>query len=167
MEHKVMAATGSVAFFLPAPGLIAGSIPWLVTGWYIRQPSTYWVPLLVVGVLLLIGGAIVLVQTLFRFVVEGFGTPAPAAPTEYLVVGGQYRYVRNPMSLAVVAIILGQALALGQPILLLYTALVGVAVGAFVRFYEEPTLARRFGSQYEAYRRQPWEPGRDDERRSE
>ena len=88
-----------------------------------------------------------------RFVVEGFGTPAPVAPTERLVVGGPYRYVRNPMYLAVGATIVGQALLLGRPILLLYAAAFAVVVLAFVRGYEEPTLAQQFGAEYEDYRR--------------
>ena len=78
-------------------------------------------------------GVIVLVQAFARFVVEGLGTPAPVAPTERLVVGGLYRYVRNPMYLAV-AIIVGQALALAQLILLPYAAAFVVAVAAFVRW---------------------------------
>jgi protein-S-isoprenylcysteine O-methyltransferase Ste14 len=69
------------------------------------------------------------------------------------VVGGPYRYVRNPMYLAVTAVIVGQALALGQPALLLYAAAVGAAMAAFAHGYEEPTLRRQFGAQYEAYRR--------------
>ena len=89
------------------------------------------------------------------------------APTRELVVGGLYRYVRNPMYLAVLATILGQALALGQPVLLPYAALVAAAFVAFVHWYEEPTLARQFGARYQAYRqavpgwwprRRPWRP---------
>ena len=104
-----------------------------------------------------------------RFVVEGIGTPAPIAPTERLVVGGAYRYVRNPMYLAVAALILGQALLLGQAELLLYAAAFCAVVTLFVHGYEEPVLSRRFGAQYEAYRhavpawlprRTPWEPER-------
>ena len=95
-----------------------------------------------------------------RRVAEGRGTPAPVAPTERLVVGGLYRYVRNPMYLAVVAVIIGQGLALGQPVLLGYAAAVWLTVASFVRWYEEPTLARRFGAQYQAYRRAvpAWRP---------
>ena len=85
--------------------------------------------------------------------VEGIGTPAPAAPTERLVVDGAYRYVRNPMYLAVATVILGQALLLRQVVLLIYEGLVGVAVTAFVHGYEEPALGARFGEEYEAYRR--------------
>ena len=93
-----------------------------------------------------------LLQAFARFVVEGLGTPAPIAPTERLVIGGLYRYVRNPMYLAVGAIVVGQALLLGRAVLLAYGALFAVLVEAFVRWYEEPTLARRFGARYEAYR---------------
>jgi len=99
-------------------------------------------------VALLAAGAVVLVHAFVRFVVEGVGTPAPVAPTQELVVGGLYRYVRNPMYLAVAAIV-GQALVLGQPALLLYAGAVGAATGAFVHWYEQSTLARQFGVQYE------------------
>jgi protein-S-isoprenylcysteine O-methyltransferase Ste14 len=57
------------------------------------------------------------------------------------------------MYLAVAAMIVGQALALGQLVLLPYASAFALAVATFVRFYEEPTLRRRFGEQYEAYRR--------------
>jgi protein-S-isoprenylcysteine O-methyltransferase Ste14 len=63
-------------------------------------------------------GAAVLIHAFVRFVREGVGTPAPAAPTQRLVVGGLYRYVRNPMYLAVLATITGQALILGRPVML-------------------------------------------------
>ena len=116
---------------------------------------------------MLAAGTLVLLSAFVRFVTEGFGTPAPIAPTQRLVVGGLYRYVRNPMYLAVLAIIVGQAIVLWRPILLGYAALVALAFLAFVRGYEEPTLHRRFGDEYVAYRSavpgwwprlHPWEP---------
>ena len=113
----------------------------------------YWGPLRVLGAVVLALGVGVLLHAFARFVVEGIGTPAPVAPTERLVVGGLYRYVRNPMYVAVVATIVGQALLLGHPILLAYAAALLVMFAAFVRWYEEPTLRRRFGEEYEAYRR--------------
>jgi protein-S-isoprenylcysteine O-methyltransferase Ste14 len=146
-------------------------VPWWLTDWRVREPLPYWAPLRVAGLILLAAGVAVLLQAFARFVVEGLGTPAPVAPTERLVVGGLYRYVRNPMYLAVAATIVGQALALGQPILLLYAAAFAVAVAAFVHWYEEPTLRRQFGQQYEAYRlavpawwprREPWKAGKVD-----
>jgi len=95
----------------------------------------------------------VLVHAFVRFVREGLGTPMPAAPTENLVVGGLYRYVRNPMYVAVTATVFGQALLLDQPVLLVYGALLWLAFALFVRAYEEPTLRERYGESYDEYRR--------------
>ena len=166
------AAVGSAVFFLVAPGVVVGLIPWLLTRWQAREPLPYWAPVRVLGGLLLVAGLIGLVRAFVRFVVEGFGTPAPVAAPEQLVVGGVYRHVRNPMYVAMLAAIVGQALLLGRLGLLLYAAAAWLAAAAFVRFYEEPTLTRRFGANYEAYRRavpawwprlRPWDPGERDE----
>ncbi|HEX5899221.1 MAG TPA: isoprenylcysteine carboxylmethyltransferase family protein [Solirubrobacteraceae bacterium] len=163
--RKAVAAAGSVAFFALAPGVIAGLIPWSLTGWDAKET---WAPLRVLGVVLIAAGLVVLVQAFVRFVVEGVGTPAPVAPTEHLVVGGLYRHVRNPMYVAVAAIIVGQALVLGRPALLLYAAAFVAVTATFVRLYEEPVLRERFGAEYDAYRRavpgwwprrHPWQGG--------
>src|SRR5215204_2734271 len=118
--RRPTAAVGSAVFFLVGPGIMAGLIPWLLTRWQPREPLPYWAPMRVLGVILLVAGLIALVQAFVRFVVEGFGTPAPVAAPERLVVGGVYRYVRNPMYVAVLATIIGQALLLGWLGLLLY-----------------------------------------------
>jgi len=149
--RRPAAAIGSLVFFLIAPGVIAGLVPWLLTGFRSRPSPAYAVPLRVVGTVILVAGVAVLVQAFARFVLEGSGTPAPVAPTDNLVVGGLYRYVRNPMYLAVLAVILGEAMALWQPWLLIYAAVVALSFAVFVRVYEEPTLTRKFGAEYEAY----------------
>jgi protein-S-isoprenylcysteine O-methyltransferase Ste14 len=146
--RRARAATGSLAFLVVAPGVVAGLVPWLLTGW---RGSTPW-PLRAAGFVLVAAGAGALLHAFGRFVVEGAGTPAPVAPTERLVVGGLYRYIRNPIYVAVVATILGQALLLGRLVLLGYAAAFLAVVAAFVRWYEEPTLRRQFGEDYEAYR---------------
>jgi protein-S-isoprenylcysteine O-methyltransferase Ste14 len=166
--RRPAAAIGSAGFFLVGLGIVVGLIPWLLTGWQVRKPVPYyWAPMRVLGVMLLVAGLITLVRAFVRFVVEGLGTPAPIAAPELLVVGGLYRYVRNPMYVAILAAIVGQALLLGQLGLLLYAAALGLISVAFVRWYEEPALTRRFGADYEAYRRavpgwwprlRPWEP---------
>jgi protein-S-isoprenylcysteine O-methyltransferase Ste14 len=150
MRSRTVAAAGSSLFFAAAPGVAAGVVPWWITGWDV---GSAWSPLQAIGGALLAAGAVVLVSAFARFVVEGLGTPAPVAPTEHLVVGGLYRHVRNPMYLAVLDAIVGQALLLGQAILLAYAAGLAVAFAAFVHFYEEPVLARRYGAEYDAYRR--------------
>jgi protein-S-isoprenylcysteine O-methyltransferase Ste14 len=147
-------------FFAVAPGVVAGVVPWALTGWSVRYDSPWWAPVQVAGAVILATGAAVLVLAFARFVREGSGTPAPVAPTDRLVVGGLYRHVRNPMYVAVVGTILGQALVLGQPVLALYAAVAGAGMASFVRWYEEPALAQRYGPDYEAYRRAvpAWRP---------
>lgn len=147
---RAKAALGSFAFLLVAPGVAAGVIPWWLTGWEARDAP---LPLRVAGAALVVGGVAVLVHAFARFVIEGLGTPAPPAPPDRLVVGGLYRYVRNPMYLAVAATIVGQALLLARAGLLAYAGAFIAVVAAFVRVYEEPTLAARFGPEYEDYRR--------------
>ncbi|MFI5184364.1 MAG: methyltransferase family protein, partial [Vicinamibacteria bacterium] len=92
---------------------------------------------------------------------------APVAPTKLLVVSGLYRYVRNPMYVGVLSVVVGQALALGSILLLEYGAFLWLCFSAFVVLYEEPSLQRRFGAGYEAYRAHvprwwpritPWRP---------
>ncbi|HEX8104381.1 MAG TPA: isoprenylcysteine carboxylmethyltransferase family protein [Solirubrobacteraceae bacterium] len=147
---RARAAIGSAAFLFAAPGVMAGLVPWLLTGW--RSTGPPW-PLAVAGGALIAVGAVVVLHAFARFVTEGRGTPAPVAPTERLVVGGLYRHVRNPMYVAVGATIAGQAALLGRPVLLAYAAVFWAVVAAFVRLHEEPVLAARHGEQYAAYRR--------------
>jgi protein-S-isoprenylcysteine O-methyltransferase Ste14 len=162
--RRLQAALGSALFLVVAPGVVAGLVPWLLTAWESTEPPLV---LVVLGAALIVAGAAVLLSAFGRFVLEGRGTPAPVAPTERLVVGGLYRYVRNPMYVAVGATIVGQALLLGRLGLLLYAALFWLVVATFVHAYEEPTLAARYGEEYAAYRRavpawrprlRPWTP---------
>jgi protein-S-isoprenylcysteine O-methyltransferase Ste14 len=171
--RKGAAAAGSAAFFIVAPGTVAGLAPWGLTQWQSGAAFEHWLPARLLGLAMLLAGATVLIHAFARFVVEGFGTPAPLAPPEHLVVGGLYRYVRNPMYVAVIAAILGQALLLWRPALLAYAAIITVAMVSFVLGYEQPTLARQFGSEYAAYRRAvpgwwprltPWHPPPDEQR---
>ncbi len=148
--RRLRAALGSLLFLVVAPGVVAGWIPWWITGWRLEPTPAV---LRVLGGLLIAIGVGFLLHAFARFVIEGLGTPAPVAPTERLVVGGVYRHVRNPMYLAVGATIVGQAVFFGQPALLAYAAAFGGVVFCFVRLYEEPTLAEQFGSSYERYRR--------------
>jgi protein-S-isoprenylcysteine O-methyltransferase Ste14 len=147
---RLRAAAGSVLFLGVAPGVVGGLVPWLLTGWQAATPPKW---LQVVGWILLASGVVVVLSAFGRFVFEGVGTPSPVAPTQRLVVGGLYRYVRNPMYLAVGAVILGQAAVLGRGVLVAYAVLFGAAVWSFVHWYEEPHLRQRFGEDYEEYMR--------------
>jgi protein-S-isoprenylcysteine O-methyltransferase Ste14 len=166
--RRARAAVGSLIFFLVAPCVVAGLVPYRLTGWQSASSADAWLPVRWAGLVMLIVAVGILVSAFVRFVVEGIGTPAPVAPTERLVVGGLYRYVRNPMYLAVIGSIVGQAMLLLQPILLGYAVVAFAAMAAFVRWYEEPTLRERFGPSYVDYcravrgwwpRRQPYADG--------
>lgn len=122
----------------------------------------------VVGVVLMLAGLVPPISAFVEFVRAG-GTPIPVAPTQHLVVAGFNRYVRNPMYAGLVVSIVGQALLFGNLWLLAYAAVAWAVPAAFVRWYEEPTLARTFGAEYERYRRavpawlprlRPWTPDR-------
>jgi protein-S-isoprenylcysteine O-methyltransferase Ste14 len=149
--RRPTAAAGSAVFFAVAPGVVAGLVPWWLTRWQVRGPLASWAPVRAAGLIMLVLGVIVLVQAFARFVSEGRGTPAPVAPTERLVIGGLYRYVRNPMYVGVVAVIVGQALLLGATNLLSYAAVVALCFHLWVLAYEEPALRGQFGAEYEQY----------------
>lgn len=119
---KACAALGSAVFFILVPCVVAGLGPYLVTGWHIHGAGAGWEALHVVGGLLLAVGATVLLRSFARLITEGLGTPAPIAPTQTLVVGGLYRYVRNPMYVAIDISLIGQSLLFGRLAMLWYTA---------------------------------------------
>src|SRR5918993_370727 len=149
--RKAGAALGSAVFFALAPGVVAGLVPWWLTGWQVRSLPAWWLPLRLAGVVLLVAGTVVLVQAFARFVIEGLGTPAPVAPTKELVVGGLYRWVRNPMYVGVAGAIAGQAVLFGSLGVAVWLVGFVAAVTTFVRLYEEPTLRRTYGASYDAY----------------
>lgn len=166
--RRSSAVLGSVVFFLLAPGIVAGVLPLWISGAGVRSPLAGHELLVAPGAILIVMGLAALIASFARFALEGRGTPAPIAPTAALVVTGLYRHVRNPMYVAVLAVILGQALLFASVAVLAYAAAVFVAVHAFVVSYEEPTLRRTYGAGYEAYaaavprwipRLTPWRPG--------
>jgi protein-S-isoprenylcysteine O-methyltransferase Ste14 len=141
------AAWGSVLFFLIAPGMVAGAVPWAIT----RYGDAADLPLALAGLVVIAVGLATLVACFVQFVREGRGTPAPVAPTQKLVIGGLYRWVRNPMYIAVGMIILGQAVAFASLGVLVWFGLFAAAVVTFVTVYEQPTLRGRYGDAYDAY----------------
>ena len=149
--RKVLAVIGSAVFLIIAPGFVAGLAPWWITHWQVEAPFFGLQLLRWVGALFIALGAIGLLDSFVRFALQGLGTPAPVFPTRHLVVSGLYRYVRNPMYVAVVSTVLGQSLIFGSVRLLEYGGLAWLVAHLFVLFYEEPTLRASFGSEYEAF----------------
>jgi protein-S-isoprenylcysteine O-methyltransferase Ste14 len=151
MKTRARAVAASALFFAAAPAVVAGWIPYALTRWRFEPPFGHEVTRLLGGVGAA-AGLLVLLDCFRRFAVEGLGTPAPVAPTEHLVVTGLYRHVRNPMYVAIMIILCGQAVLLGSWTLVRYAALVWLLFHLWVLLYEEPALTRRFGDSYRAYR---------------
>ena len=163
--RRPVAAVVTALWFVIAPGLGGVLVPYLLTGW--QGTGMPW-PVAALGAFLLVATSILLVLCFARFVTEGRGTPLPAAPTETVLVGGPYRYVRNPMYLAGLGVVLGQGLLLGRIVLFLYAAGLFLAFLALVHGYEEPLMKRWYGTAYDDYQRAvpawwprltPWTPG--------
>jgi len=152
-----MTALKSLLFLFVAPGMVAGYIPLALLR---KGPQIETGVLSYLAFPLWLIGGVILLWSFWNFLYEGRGTPAPIDPPKELVAVGFYRYVRNPMYVGVLAVILGHFLWLGYWYLLIYAMLVFAAFHIFVTYYEEPTLKRNFGMAYDDYcRRVPrWIP---------
>jgi protein-S-isoprenylcysteine O-methyltransferase Ste14 len=167
------AAVGTAAFFVVGPGTVVGLIPWLITRWEIPDCGPSGRVAQGIGVLLVVAGLVPLVHAFVQFARAG-GTPVPLAPTQRLVVTGFHRFVRNPMYIGLIVVIVGQALLFGSLSLVVYAVIVWVVTASFVRWYEEPSLTRQYAHEYQAYRHnvrawiprlRPWRPTRDHQSR--
>lgn len=144
--RRVLAIVGSAVFLVIAPGFVAGLVPWWISHWRIETSFFgIWRSVLLVGYWSRWAQVACWIRL---FAVQGLGTPAPVFPTRHLVVTGLYRFVRNPMYVAVVSTILGQALILGS---VEYAGFVWLLFHVFVLVYEEPTLRGSFGSEYQRF----------------
>jgi len=168
--RRLLAILGSAIFLVVAPGIVAGYVPWRICRWHVGAPLLGTSSLQLVGVLLIGAGLPVLLDSFARFALQGLGTPAPIAPTRHLVVSGLYQYVRNPMYVAVVTLILGQGLFFASLGVLEYGIAVWAGFSLFVLFYEEPTLRKSYGHEYEEFcanvprwipRLRPWKRNRE------
>jgi len=165
--RKPAAAVTSLAWFVLIGGTFGCLLPYLLNYWHFHQPLPAWGVARAVGVVLICAGLVPIVSSFAEFFRAG-GTPVPVASPPRLVVTGFYRYVRNPIYVGFLLTLPGQTLLFGSLGLLEYTAIAWCAGAAGVRCYEEPVLARRFGAEYQAYRRavhawrprlRPWAPG--------
>jgi protein-S-isoprenylcysteine O-methyltransferase Ste14 len=148
--RRVPALLGSAIFLVIAPGTLAGYVPWYLTHWQLG-PALFPIAR-VIGGILVVAGLPILLDSFARFALQGLGTPAPVMPPKHLVVTGFYRYVRNPMYVAVTALIVGQGLLFGSVAVLEYGAIVWAAFFLFVLGYEEPVLGEQFPEEYRRYR---------------
>jgi protein-S-isoprenylcysteine O-methyltransferase Ste14 len=149
--RRAAAIAGSAVFLVIAPGTLALYLPWLFSHWQIAPPLLGFFPFRGLGVLLIGIGLPLLLDSFARFAWQGLGTPAPIAPPKHLVVTGLYRYVRNPMYVAVTSMIIGQGLLFGNTRVLEYGLVVWLGFHIFVLAYEEPTLRSKFGDEYKEF----------------
>lgn len=132
-------------------GLVLIYVPARLLSWSgMVRPVAMDVPQ-VAGMVIGAAGAAVALWCIFTFAFVGRGTPAPFDPPRRLVIEGPYRFVRNPMYIGAGLALAGAALFYESLPLLGYTGLFFLATHLFVVWYEEPTLRRTFGPEYEAY----------------
>src|SRR6202166_4216134 len=150
MTRAVGPILKTILFTILVPGSVLVLIPQRLLGGFPRPAAG---PLTWLGGLIILLGASIYFRCAWEFAVRGLGTPAPIAPTKFLVTTALHRYVRNPMYIGVLGVLLGEAALFRAVVLLKYEAFCFAAVYLFVIFYEEPTLRRQFGESYEEYRR--------------
>jgi protein-S-isoprenylcysteine O-methyltransferase Ste14 len=168
-ESRALPLIGTAIFLFVVPGTVAGYVPWLICKRSVHAPFFGFTALRVAGGVLIAAGIVILLEAFLRFALQGLGTPAPILPPKRLVATGSYRYVRNPMYVAVVSLILGQGLIFGDVRVIVYGLCAWLITHLFVLFYEEPTLRRSFPADYAVFsahvprwipRLTPWHEGR-------
>ncbi len=143
-----MTALKSLLFLIAAPGMVAVYIPLALLR---KGPQVETGAFAYLAFPLWIIGGVILLWSFWNFLIEGRGTPAPIDPPKELVAVGFYRYVRNPMYVGVLLILIGHFLWFKNVGLIVYAAVAFLIVHLFVTLYEEPTLKRKFGAGYEEY----------------
>jgi len=148
-----MLALRSIFFTLLVPGTVTVVIPYFIACHGRAAQFSQWTLWRYAGLLPLAVGAGIVLWCIWDFAVVGHGTLAPIDPPTQLVARGPYRYVRNPMYVGAVLVLLGEAALFVSVALVIYCAVFFVVAHSFVVLYEEPTLHRQFGQSYDAYRR--------------
>lgn len=142
-------------FTILQPGIVAGLVPYLLVrrqlDFLVHQSfglSHY------IAMIIFVVGFVILIACILRFAFEGKGTISPADETKQLVVGGLYKYSRNPMYIGVMLILIGETLFAQSMGLLIYSLIIFTCFNLFILLHEEPRLQRDFGDQYLKYRQQ-------------
>lgn len=145
------AILGSTLFLTLVLGLVVIYFPYIFCYWRLAPPFFGFWPFRITGISMFGGGLYILLDAYVRFALQGLGTPAPMAPPTHLVVTGVYRYVRNPMYVAILAAVWGEGLFFGNAQVMHYGLYLWAGFFAFVICYEEPALRRKFGVGYQEY----------------
>jgi protein-S-isoprenylcysteine O-methyltransferase Ste14 len=151
MAGRTIPLLKTLIFTIVVPGSVGILIPHLLTGQRFHRVQG---AAAVLGWVVVLAGTAIYLWCAWEFAYHGLGTPAPIDPPKVLVARGLNRFVRNPMYLGVLALVLGQAILFRCPELVVYAACFWLGAHSFVVLYEEPALHRKFGSVYDEYRRQ-------------
>jgi len=142
----------SILFFVfGGPAILLVYLPYWLTGFRIPANEPRWEEWM--AWVLIAAGVAPLLESAVRFVRVGKGTLVPTNATEHLVVSGLYRYVRNPMYVGVATCLAAEAILFGSADVLVELVLALIGVHLFVCFYEEPTLMKRYGMEYDEFKR--------------
>jgi protein-S-isoprenylcysteine O-methyltransferase Ste14 len=162
MHSGFMLALRSILFACLGPGMVTVVIPYFLFSSEFATRFDNTAPWRYLGLVPISVGAGILFRCIWDFAVTGRGTLAPVDPPRHLVVRGLYRYVRNPMYVGVVSILLGEALLFLSRALLWYAVGFWTLAHLFVVLYEEPVLRRQFDESYDNYCRRVhrWLPRR-------
>lgn len=156
-----MTALKTLLWSVFVPGTLTIVVPYLLLSSKFEllpmKPSSFrFIGLIPIGL-----GALLYLWCAWDFTFTGKGTPAPFDPPKEMVAKGLYRYVRNPMYVAALLVLIGEVVLFQSVLILIYAAIVFSVFHLWVLFYEEPTLRRKFGESYETYCRKVrrWIPG--------
>ncbi len=142
---------GTLVFTILVPGTFVGALP-IVLGVASRTSGSAGSRL--AGLFLVLAGAGIYIWAATAFVREGKGTPSPTAPPQQFVALGPYRYVRNPIYVGELIVVIGLAAILGSALVLIYASGLFAILHLFIVTFEEPGLRRRFGGAYDEYLRE-------------
>ncbi|HLZ28108.1 MAG TPA: methyltransferase [Chloroflexota bacterium] len=140
-------ALRNIVFTLVVPGAGAVYAPW----WILRQSGPTPEPVAWYAGIVIVAGVTLYVACLLMFARVGRGTPGPWDPPRQFVAVGPYRWVRNPIYIAALLVMLGEAWLFVSGPLVLYAVAAAAGCHLFVVGYEEPHLRSRFGAEYAAY----------------
>ncbi len=152
---------GAAIFTVLVPGTVTVFLPYYLLDRSVPELGA-WGPLHVVASAVLVIGAGIYFRCLWDFVIAGHGLPAPVDHPKKLVIRGLYQYVRNPMYVGVLLVLIGEVLLLRSIVLIWYTLAWLAIIHVNILVYEERYLQFRFGESYTAYRKKVrrWIPGR-------
>ncbi|NVO10773.1 MAG: isoprenylcysteine carboxylmethyltransferase family protein [Bacteroidales bacterium] len=134
-----------ISFVLPITVLI------IVPLW-IEKNASVLISTLVIGIFIMCIGLFIMILTISSFVRIGKGTLAPWNPTKKIVISGLYAYVRNPMIIAVLIVLIGESIAVLSLNIFIWTVIFFVINNIYFLVYEEPNLERRFKDEYRDYK---------------